>query len=256
MVSEGLTVERRRQKSLAILQRIRKAPVAVVAKEVLASTQALPRACWGVWLQQFEECKKFGTQVKYAAQAHRNGSRNLWELFFGLAANPEMYNLQQSFSYFARGLRYWRDKGQRYQGGLWWTSLLTGLRGLGFRRAQAGFEHGAVGRITWPPPPVVAEFTEWLACGRRLLREAFRRQQFRAFLDKGRRDSRQLRGAAKYEEERVTRARTLYRTTRHAGRAVLLGAAWHWSTLCYSRAGGLASDMPLVLAAWHHRLGV
>ena len=231
--SEGSTAEIRRKDGLAILQRIRKAPVVVVTKEVLASTRALPRACWGVWFRQLEDSNKFGTQVKYAVQAHRNGSRNLWE----------------------RGMRYWRDQGRQYQGGLWWISLVTSLRGLGFRYTDGIFVHGTVGRITWPPP-VDADFAGWLERGRHLLREAFRRQHFQAFLDKDRRDSRQLRDVAIYEEERVTRARTLYRKTRHAGRAVMLGAAW--STLCYSRARGLA-DEPIcrwchlrVLATWHH----
>ncbi|CAE7605738.1 unnamed protein product [Symbiodinium pilosum] len=109
--SEGRTAETRRKDGLAILQRLRKAPVAVVTKEVLASTRALPRACCGVWFRHFEDSSKFGTQVKYAVQAHRNGSRNLWELFFGPAANPAMYSLQQSFSYLARGMRYWHGQG-------------------------------------------------------------------------------------------------------------------------------------------------
>ena len=135
--SEGRTAETRRKDGLAILQRLRKAPVAVVTKEVLASTRALPRACCGVWFRHFEDSSKFGTQVKYAVQAHRNGSRNLWELFFGPAANPAMYSLQQSFSYLARGMRYWHGQGRQYQGGLWWISLMTSLRGLGLATRTA-----------------------------------------------------------------------------------------------------------------------
>ena len=161
-----------------------------------------------------------------------------------------MYSLQQSFSYFARSIRYWRDQGRQYQGGLWWNfpgdklgQPRFSLHGRRLRTWRRGQNHLAPARGD-------AEFVGWLDRGRHLLREAFRRQQFQAFLDKDRRDSRQLRNAAVYEEERVARARTLYRKTRHAGRAVLLGAAW--STLCYSRARGLV-DEPI--CRWCHLQG-
>ncbi|CAE7267424.1 NRT2.2 [Symbiodinium sp. CCMP2592] len=112
-----------------------------------------------------------------------------------------------------------------------------------------------VAHIAWPPPED-DRYLDWRNRSRHLLREAFRRHCFFAFLAQDRRDSRMLRDLVVYDEEVVARARALYRKSRHSCRAVLLGAAW--SSMCYSRARGEADAQACNwcgsenLATWHH----
>ena len=252
---EGHAAAARRATALNMLKRIGAAPLSVTTKEVLVSSRALPKACWGVWLRQFADAFKFGTQIKYAVRAHRNGSRNLWELLAGPASDPEMYSLQQSFGCLADGARYWRRHGFFYDGGIWWAALKTSLARIGFHYVANRFEHEAVDHITWPPPDD-DRCLAWRNRSRHLLREAFRRHRFSAFLAQDRRDSRELRDLVVYDEDVVARARALYRKSRHSCRAVLLGAAW--SSMCYSRARGEADAQvcnwcgSANLATWHH----
>ena len=236
---EPRTLLQRIEEGRAILQRIGILPLALSAKSNLVRTRVVPKMVWGRFMHNIpaEESRKLGAAIKFAIRGHRQGARALWELLQGHWVNPRFKAAQDSFASLARAQHFWLSHGQGLVGGAWYSMMCEALYSLGFQQIPGGFtsqQHGT--NIQWPFRQHFGSFDQWLKRALHDLRETWRRAQFAAFLEKDRRDSRQLRGQVAYQEAVVTKARYCYNSSNQSMRACMVGAGL--SVCCYSKMRG------------------
>ena len=234
------TEEERKEGALEMARRLANAPLSTGVKRHLWTTRVIPKAAWGSLFRQptTKVCAAFQRWFRQAFYVHKMGSPDIQVLLEGHAADYSYQANAKAVAEFSRVVS--AQTSWRGQLGSWFGHVRRFLQGLGWQQHEVGrpqrWRHDELGYD--------ATIGNNLNQFQHQLRETWRLQKWKAFINSDRRDAAQLRGLP-YNGRRLQRARMLFQRGDGHQRAVMCGAAL--STAFYEKR---VSGAPSATCAW------
>ena len=219
------TAEVRGATACALLARISLLPGDAQFRERAYRQRVLPLLNWGSWWQGHPEgfSQDWISRARRSLSAQHVANRGLWCLLQGHWVDPDICLLLDSLRAWLRAARYWKKCGHLLPTGRWLSFIHQGLQDHGFRISGHVAQHPSGASLHLAGEADAKQ----LEAALHQVREAWRQQQFKSFLDNPRREAVDAVAAGvQYDAAQSESARKLFDAASSEERGVMLGASF------------------------------